>query len=715
MRKAIRTLTTIFIFTSLFSAFQCPFVKDFDHDGIINEEDNCPDITNPDQKDSDGDTIGDACDTCPNVADLDQADLDEDGVGDLCDSCPYDRGTSVLTGCPDDVVGQAGKIEESVNIDMTFDGIDSQFVKLTAADLPEGASFIDNGKANGSFTWTPTANQYGRYNISITATGPKGETSVKIIDLYIECTDNEKCGIDDVDMGQTTLTPAIFPNDPCDDPATRNLYSKFPEIVKIPLAVHIIQKTDKTGIKLNHLQRSIQKGIDSMNESYKLINLEFYINNTYFINDDTYYNLSAPDRFTLFEAKNQPNQINIYYSGTLTDEKGYGLCGLSTYPTIHTTYGIVIQDSCAMVALTHEMGHFFSLLHTFETILGQECSNNCTESGDLLCDTPPDPGKKSSNNPEGCDGIFGSDLICLYSCGNDPCGKPYSPLVDNIMSYYWSWCLDEFTQEQYSRIVCSAAHNPLLDEFSDCQKGCLPKDSDYDGKFDSYDNCPNIINSEQADQDADSIGDICDNCPRVANTEQKDTDSDTVGDVCDNCPTIANKNQADCDGDGVGDVCDANNSNCIETNLALNRLVTIVTNGVCEYCGNEGPSDLTDGSLVYEPVGSGIEDGCTGWMNNDYNQEMKVQVTIDLGSLYEIRKIRYNMGNVQRANTWNADTITTIFDSTSTNPGSSYSGTWTEHNGDSFVSEVNILLTKTRTAWDNDWLFIGEIEVIGYK
>ena len=47
---------------------------DSDNDGIVNNEDNCPDHPNPDQLDSDNDNIGDAC--------------DEAGSGNLCDNYP---------------------------------------------------------------------------------------------------------------------------------------------------------------------------------------------------------------------------------------------------------------------------------------------------------------------------------------------------------------------------------------------------------------------------------------------------------------------------------------------------------------------------------------------------------------------------------------------------------------------------------------------------
>lgn len=91
---------------------------DTDGDGIVDRDDNCPNVANPNQRDTDGDGIGDACDddsdndgipddagsgtptpctggntadcddNCPTVPNPDQADADSDGVGDVCDNCP---------------------------------------------------------------------------------------------------------------------------------------------------------------------------------------------------------------------------------------------------------------------------------------------------------------------------------------------------------------------------------------------------------------------------------------------------------------------------------------------------------------------------------------------------------------------------------------------------------------------------------------------------
>ncbi len=71
---------------------------DLDFDGIEDAEDNCPDLSNPEQVDTDGDGLGDACDddidgdgyapdvdNCPDEPNADQSDIDNDGYGDVCD------------------------------------------------------------------------------------------------------------------------------------------------------------------------------------------------------------------------------------------------------------------------------------------------------------------------------------------------------------------------------------------------------------------------------------------------------------------------------------------------------------------------------------------------------------------------------------------------------------------------------------------------------
>jgi outer membrane protein OmpA-like peptidoglycan-associated protein len=82
---------------------------DRDKDGIVNEEDACPDIFGPAATmgcpDQDGDGVADKDDNCPLVAGLIDfqgcPDTDGDGIVDSRDACPEEAGTEAARGCPD--------------------------------------------------------------------------------------------------------------------------------------------------------------------------------------------------------------------------------------------------------------------------------------------------------------------------------------------------------------------------------------------------------------------------------------------------------------------------------------------------------------------------------------------------------------------------------------------------------------------------------------
>jgi len=72
-------------------------INDSDHDGIIDEKDNCPYNSNPKQEDKDKDGIGDACDNCPTVYNPEQKDTDRNGIGDVCEVEKCSPGCECLT------------------------------------------------------------------------------------------------------------------------------------------------------------------------------------------------------------------------------------------------------------------------------------------------------------------------------------------------------------------------------------------------------------------------------------------------------------------------------------------------------------------------------------------------------------------------------------------------------------------------------------------
>ena len=64
------------------------FSTDADGDGVLNDDDNCPDMWQPNQADLDSDGIGNWCDNCPENCNTQQLDADDDGIGDVCDPSP---------------------------------------------------------------------------------------------------------------------------------------------------------------------------------------------------------------------------------------------------------------------------------------------------------------------------------------------------------------------------------------------------------------------------------------------------------------------------------------------------------------------------------------------------------------------------------------------------------------------------------------------------
>lgn len=95
--------------------------------------------------------------------------------------------------------------------------------------------------------------------------------------------------------------------------------------------------------------------------------------------------------------------------------------------------------------LTHELGHFFNLNHTFSS----SCTNsNCNTQGDRVCDTPP------SNAP-----TYGCPAAGTVSqCGGE------NALTMNFMDYTNDACMYMFTAGQATRML--AYYNAISSQFS---------------------------------------------------------------------------------------------------------------------------------------------------------------------------------------------------------------------------------------------------------
>ena len=84
------------------NSHHCPDLgADSDGDGILDQFDDCPTVSDPGQSNADGDGYGDACDNCPTVSNPTQRDMNHNGLGDACDpDIDGDGIPNALDNCP---------------------------------------------------------------------------------------------------------------------------------------------------------------------------------------------------------------------------------------------------------------------------------------------------------------------------------------------------------------------------------------------------------------------------------------------------------------------------------------------------------------------------------------------------------------------------------------------------------------------------------------
>lgn len=186
-------------------------------------------------------------------------------------------------------------------------------------------------------------------------------------------------------------------------------------------------------------EAAIINAISVANKDFAPMCLSFEVCQFVYVNNFQYDNYSLPqdeqEMLTLFY---KPQVINMYFVKDIPSDPQ---CGHAYFPGGPDL--VVIKKPCIPgTVISHELGHFFGLYHTFESGFGAEFANesNCQIAGDLLCDTEADP----QGSVDGACGYLGPF--------QDSNGDFYFPPVDNIMSYYGS-CVCLFTPEQYMRMA----------------------------------------------------------------------------------------------------------------------------------------------------------------------------------------------------------------------------------------------------------------------
>ena len=149
---------------------------DGDDDGVVDDTDNCPLHTNPDQTDTDGDGLGNACDP----------DDDNDGVSDSADNCPINPD---LTDTDGDRLGNACDPDDD-NDDL-LDGADNCPINpnpdQTDTDLDGLGEACDTDIADVAITVaaSPEPGASGQrltYTLTVRNNGPTPATGVQLTD-----------------------------------------------------------------------------------------------------------------------------------------------------------------------------------------------------------------------------------------------------------------------------------------------------------------------------------------------------------------------------------------------------------------------------------------------------------------------------------------------------------------------------------------------------
>lgn len=214
----------------------------------------------------------------------------------------------------------------------------------------------------------------------------------------------------------------------------------------LSVVVHIV--LDEMG-NTKVLESDIQAAFDLLNTNFEKIALSFEI-----CAFDSVPNFQY-DSLLFDEEKNElsikydvKNRINMYFIDA--DEEKPSVCGKATLNGINNPGAIWMLKRCidpGNNTMSHEVGHFLGLEHTFTNPNSQLVNNaNCATTGDEICDTPADPyvdGEPIGEYIKNCRFI---------SEKKDANGDFYDPLMSNIMSYYVG-CTCDFTNDQYRKMA----------------------------------------------------------------------------------------------------------------------------------------------------------------------------------------------------------------------------------------------------------------------
>ena len=184
--------------------------------------------------------------------------------------------------------------------------------------------------------------------------------------------------------------------------------------------------------------------ITEVNGFFEETGLSFYIGEIKNLPHSGYS--SIKDTMTIYQVEalfSKENRISVFLIDSFMLDSIPG-CGYSFFPDKPDHNSIfIIKNYFNAAELTRMLGHFFGLLNTHDSRGGLEMvsGQNCSSSGDFICDTPADGN------------ILGQVVKCEYvGTKMSISGEFYIPSVANHMSEGPAHCRCIFTTEQQRRI-----------------------------------------------------------------------------------------------------------------------------------------------------------------------------------------------------------------------------------------------------------------------
>jgi hypothetical protein len=221
----------------------------------------------------------------------------------------------------------------------------------------------------------------------------------------------------------------------------------------VPIKVHIVGNDKGNGYyKTDLLIASFCK----INRDFSPIGVQFYIKGDIdYINNSLLYQTDDNTIYDLSTQYKDNDAVNVFFAGSSNTYCGVYYGGLDVVYVINSCQGI------NATTLTHELGHFFSLPHTFRgwennttpNVLNQEKvdGSNCRNAGDGFCDTRPDY------------------IASRWDCSNphflkDPNGVVFRADSSIFMNYSLDVCHSRFSQEQFAAMDNNLAGRGIISQ-----------------------------------------------------------------------------------------------------------------------------------------------------------------------------------------------------------------------------------------------------------